>query len=136
MRVMMIALALAGGCTTSAGEVPLIGTTWYLVELNGAGTIPMTGEGRPHLIFEDESRLSGSGGCNRFSGPYVMDGARIRRAGPFISTEMACAQRELNAQEVAFLNALGLVVHYEIAGRTLSLFSAGGRVVAKFEAAA
>ena len=49
-----------------------------------------------------QGKVSGNGGCNRFSGTYTQDGARIT-FGPLMSTKMAC--ENLNA-EIEFFGQL------------------------------
>ena len=130
MRLPSITLLLLSACMT-AGGVPLAGTEWDLVELNGQPSIRVSGERRPHIRFEDESRLSGSGGCNRFSGPYERSGSQLRVTGPVISTKMACADRSLNAQETAFLGSLDRVATYTVSGRTLTFYAQDGTEIAE-----
>ena len=75
-------------------------------------------------------RLSGSGGCNRITGSYQLDGDRLT-FGPIASTRMACP--EAMDQEQAFLKALAAVRSYRIPGGTLELLD-GSNVVARLRA--
>lgn len=68
----------------------LAGSSWTFVSIGGT---PVTA-GRPTSLIFDGNRLSGSAGCNRFSGGYALDGATLR-AGPLMATEMACPGMEL-----------------------------------------
>jgi heat shock protein HslJ len=121
---------------------PLRNTYWKLVRLDGApveapvqapvDVVPRQHE--PHLVFAlDEMRVSGSGGCNRVTGPIEIDGdmLHLRRLA---STRMACAVGM--EQELRFLRALGTVERYAIRGTRLELFDAAGTIVAAFEAVA
>ena len=74
-------------------------------------------------------RVTGSGGCNRFSGSYQSD-QRSLRFGPLASTRMACLDMDT---ETAFLRALERTRHYRIRGRTLDLLDAGGGLAARLE---
>ena len=48
--------------------------------------------------------VSGSSGCNTFTGSYTLDGINVT-IGPLASTMMACEQPVMD-QEAAFLKAL------------------------------
>ncbi|NCC31381.1 MAG: META domain-containing protein [Chloroflexia bacterium] len=95
----------------------LAGTSWVLTELNGAAPLseatPISAE------FDDEGRVAGSAGCNRyFAGYSVFEGAlSITQAG---STMMACEDAIL-AQEISFLDQLSRAVSYVIEGETLTI---------------
>lgn len=83
--------------------------------------MPNTGMRAAYLQFApDSGRVTGSGGCNRISGPFTRDGDRLQ-LGPIVSTRMACADGRLNQQEVEFLSALESTNRYAIAGDTLTL---------------
>jgi heat shock protein HslJ len=78
------------------------GTSWTVVSINGAPTAP---NARPTMVFEFDGSLSGSGGCNQYSGSFRTDGDRIT-VRDLSSTMMAC-EAPLMAQEQGFLAALG-----------------------------
>lgn len=105
-------------------------TYWKLTSL---GDAPLTASGpprEPHLILHpDDHRASGSGGCNRFTGSYELDG-RALTFGPIASTMMACA--EGMDTEAAFFAALRRVRAWRIA-TGLELLDADGVVVARFD---
>lgn len=73
-----------GSATT---QVPLPGTHWLLDvgALGGAGSEDVTSD----LAFGEDGRVSGSDGCNRFTGPYEAEGSSLR-LGPLASTRKAC----------------------------------------------
>lgn len=86
---------------------------------DGPGTTIVTGDwrvltiaGRPPVRGTEVSvnfrgaRVSGSTGCNSFSGPYRFDRGQVT-AGPLITTKRACIGRAGNAQEQAVLRILG-----------------------------
>ena len=74
----------------------LAGTSWTFVSIGG---VRVAGDRPASLEFED-NRLSGSAGCNRFSGSYAIDG-RTLTAGPLMATKMACPGSGMT-QESAF----------------------------------
>lgn len=71
-------------------------TSWTFVSIGGTPVAP----DRPTSLQFDGARLSGSAGCNRFSGGYsVADGTLT--AGPLMATKMACPGAGM-VQESAF----------------------------------
>jgi heat shock protein HslJ/uncharacterized membrane protein len=74
------------GC--GGGMLPpatLASTGWAIVDIDGTQVGGETYE----LQFDEQGRLSGRAGCNRFSGPYTQRG-RTLTPGAIIATRMAC----------------------------------------------
>ena len=114
-------LAVMAGCTAARLE----DTHWRLIIL---GDAPLTG---PTMILDaKERRVSGSGGCNRLTGSYELDGDRLT-FGAIASTRMACPQGMDTEQ--AFHEAMGRVSGWRIEGQHLELFDAADVRVARFE---
>jgi heat shock protein HslJ len=88
----------------------------------------------PHLIFaSDQMRVSGSGGCNRVTGRFELDGDKLRLR-QMAGTMMTCpAGLE---QEQRFLQSMENVEGYRIRGSHLETLDAAGAVIARFEAVA
>ena len=80
----------------------LAGATWRLDDLAGRGVIDNS-----HVTIEflPDGNVTGSGGCNRYSGSATLKGPQITFT-PLASTMMACAP-ELMDQEMRFYAALG-----------------------------
>ena len=111
---------LPRGAATEQAAVPLAQTYWRLTEIDGM-PMPPTPAGRPeaHLVvLPDEGRITGTGGCNRFIGPYEMVGSDLR-VGPIDSGLQLCFDSGL--AEGLYLEALRAVEHYRIEGRQLLL---------------
>jgi heat shock protein HslJ len=129
----LIAMA-ATACATTRGsdaQQQLAGKDWRLIELSGRAAVPSELSRRPSLRFAiDSGRVSGSGGCNRMSGPVTIDGDRIQ-FGALAATKMACADNALNRQEMEFFQALDDADRFAVSGDTLSLLN-GAVVVARF----
>jgi copper homeostasis protein (lipoprotein) len=88
----------------------------------------------PHLIFaSSEPRLSGSGGCNRVTGSFGVDGDKLRLRG-MGGTMMACPTGM--AQEQRILRSFEKVERYRIRGSHLEMLDAARVVIARFEAVA
>ena len=77
------------------------------------------------IAFGDDGTVTGSSGCNTFSGTYSADGAIIE-IGPLASTQKMCVAEEVMEQEAQFLAALGNASMYEIRGDRLQLRNADG----------
>ncbi len=75
----------------------------------------------PTLVVEG-AKVSGMGGCNRYSGPVTVDGNSVR-FGPLVSTRMACEQL---AVEQSFFDALEGVRTFAAEGERLKLIGEDG----------
>jgi heat shock protein HslJ len=89
-------------------------------------------EAAPSASFED-GRVAGSTGCNRYTGPYTLDGASIE-LGPLAVTLMACLPPR-DAVERAFVAALERVAGWRVDGGELSLLDDDGVELLRFAAA-
>jgi heat shock protein HslJ len=133
-----LAAAVAGCVATPPGRDPapparaLENTYWKLVALHGEPSAPPDRQPEAHLILQPaQQRVVGSGGCNRLTGSYTLDGERLG-LGRTAATRMACAQGM--AQEQRFLDTLGTVAAWRVRGQRLDLLDAQRRVVAEFVA--
>ncbi|MGK7962629.1 META domain-containing protein [Crocosphaera sp.] len=79
---------------------PLIGTEWQL--MSWTENQPLTQENST-LMFEKD-RLSGSGGCNRYTAGYGIQ-ENAMKVGLIAATRRACPEDIMN-QEMLFLSAL------------------------------
>lgn len=105
----------------------LAGTGWVLTELAGK---PFTSsEQHPTTVIFDAvgDRVSGSGGCNRYTGPYKQDGEKLS-FGALASTKMMCANI---AGEDQFFAMLAKVASFAREGDWLTLYDAHGGALAK-----
>ncbi|MGX7951752.1 META domain-containing protein [Tsuneonella sp. HG249] len=101
-------LALAA-CVTAPAASPLTGGEWRVVQVGGAGVVANS---RAALAFGPDGRLSGNASCNRLTGSYTRDGARLT-IGQTALTRMACPPAEMR-QEARVVEVLEDVTHYEI----------------------
>lgn len=116
----------------AVGVAPtLAGTSWILSSLEGELPLDDT---TVTLQFGKDGTVSGSDGCNRFSGSYTQDGTTLIIAQPLVSTMMACPD-PIMAQATAYQAALGRVTGFAASARQLVLF-ADGEIVATFVAEA
>ncbi len=106
---------------------------WKLIELNGKEIT--TAEHQPKEAFfilnTENNRVNGSGGCNSFSGMYILSNGNSIQFSPLASTMMACLKMETESE---MFKAMETVDNYSIKGDTLSLHKAGMAPLAKFVA--
>ncbi|MBY4637770.1 META domain-containing protein [Sphingopyxis sp. XHP0097] len=100
----------------------LAGTSWTFVSINGVAVAA----DRPTSLAFEADRLSGSAGCNRFSGSWSREGAMLT-AGPLMATKMACPGAGTE-QENAFFALMRAPVRIEFpSDGTLVLTGPDGR---------
>ncbi len=113
-----------------SGKPPVIAGSlegeWQIADLNGGGPVVQS-----RLMFDPgdqgTSRLSGTAGCNRFTGNWKQDGTTLK-LGPMAATRMACPppameieQRVLEAANSVTYTADGAAILATPDGRKLTL---------------
>ena len=112
-------LVLVGACDVGAaatpapspaGDVPsaLARTAWIVKSVNGRAPVP----GAVPTIMFDDTRVTGTGGCNQLAGRYAYAAA----TGSFATAEvgmtaMGCLQAGVTEFETAFVQTLGAANH-------------------------
>ncbi|MEX1125790.1 MAG: META domain-containing protein [Acidimicrobiia bacterium] len=93
----------------------LRGVNWRLIGiLDGAGTFSQVlGDVVITAFFDQEDRVSGSSGCNRYTGPAIRDGVGIS-VGVVAGTRMMCCDSQVMAQESRYLGLLAQVAAYRL----------------------
>lgn len=127
--LLFIFLIGAVSCKTTqkASEAVLATTTWEMSMLNGETPNPADFKRRlPTASFSADSKISGSGGCNGYSGTYT-----IREDGSFktdkvISTKMYCEDAK---GENNFFRALGKADKIKAEKNKITLLSEGKEVL-------
>ncbi|APZ99392.1 META domain-containing protein [Sphingopyxis sp. QXT-31] len=100
----------------------LAGTNWSFVSIGGVAVA----KDRPTSLVFEAGRLSGSAGCNRFSGSYERADGMLT-AGPLMATKMACPGAGMT-QENAFFELMRGPVSLDFpSDGTLILTGAEGR---------
>ncbi|MFC1702394.1 META domain-containing protein [Pseudomonadota bacterium] len=115
-------------------EVALISPQWKATGINnGKGGVQSLLAGTTvTAIFGEDRKVSGSSGCNKFSGTYERDGNSIK-IGPLAGTRMMCAEPGgIMQQETQFLKALENASTFVVEGKTLELRDAKGALQVKF----
>ena len=125
----LFALFALVACAAGRRPAPaaFVDNEWRLAELNGNPALTTEGRRRAYLRFaRDSARVSGSTGCNRFTGTFTRAGQTLRFGPTMATTRMACVELQINQQERAFLAALQATQRYEVTGDTLTLSGASG----------
>ncbi|MFD3189059.1 META domain-containing protein [Sedimentitalea sp. HM32M-2] len=132
MLVQVGADAHADGDTAGISGAPLdtrlTGGVWRISEIDGQD-VPE--DAAMTLQFQPQGTLSGSGGCNRFSGRYVLSGSMLQ-FGPLATTQMACAPQIAHREQTLFaiLDA-GVTVQITDDGTLVLHGDKGQRLVAR-----
>ncbi|MEN8240031.1 MAG: META domain-containing protein [Actinomycetota bacterium] len=108
-----------------AADTNLSGSSWDVIAVNNqtGGVQSVVIDSGPTLLFDDETGVSGSTGCNNFFGIYLTDGDTIEFSG-LGATEMYC--EDTADQEAWMMAALTDAATYSINSQTLELFDADG----------
>jgi heat shock protein HslJ len=101
----------------------LEGTQWQMTSLNSQQAI-----GDVWLSFANDGTLGGFAGCNRFTGGYDARGDALT-VGALVSTEVACLDEAITAQEDAFLAALASAFAYSKQGEELIISTPQGGII-------
>ncbi|AWW31444.1 META domain-containing protein [Echinicola strongylocentroti] len=101
----------------------LTGNNWVLSSLMGGG-LDMFSGGLPSLGFTDDGKLSGSTGCNSFSGGYELNGTDIN-LNPGAMTKKACPGNGENQ----FIDALKNVSNFKVGKDKLTLLDGASELM-------
>ena len=107
--LLVSACAAGGSSETGGGAVDeLGGTAWLAEDIQGGGVLDRL---RTTLSFLGDGRVSGTGGCNRYSGPVEVKGSSIH-FGSLAATMMACSPAVMQ-QEERFFTALAAATQWK-----------------------
>ncbi|WP_417763339.1 META domain-containing protein [Shewanella sp.] len=110
--LLLATIATLAGCANQQPSVdapPALSGIWRVEDVNQRGLIDNS---KVTMQFDASGRISGSAGCNQYSGTYSSRSGKFSVAG-VVSTRRACVP-SLGTQEQDFLAALNVVSHYEI----------------------
>ena len=110
--------------------------------LTGAWTMTSYNNGKQAVVsarigtkvtanFGADGRVSGSAGCNDYSGSYQANGAEIS-IGQVMATQKMCIDPDIMSQEQLFLRAIQAGTTIELRGDTLGLRDAKGATQVTF----
>jgi copper homeostasis protein (lipoprotein) len=121
-------------CGARFSSAPLETTDWKLTRLGDKPVTVAAKQREPHFVLDNKTkRITGSAGCNRFTGSYQRNGDRLI-FGKMAMTFMACPEGMEIERE--FMAALEEVKSWKIFGEHLELFDGNGGFLARFEARA
>jgi putative lipoprotein len=124
--VIMLMVVVGPGCATGRHDATSPQGQWLAEDIGGRGVIdnpPTT------LDIAADGVVSGSGGCNRYSGKAEIDGSAIA-IGPVAATKMACLHAPMD-QETRFFDALDRARSWKIESDVLLLLDAQGNVLVR-----
>lgn len=113
--------------TYTAGITDLAGTTWQATGINNGAEAVVSDDTTSGVTisFGDDGTVSGSGGCNTFTGSYsTTDDGQIE-FGAIASTLMACDDALMKTEQ-QFFAALDQAATFTVEGTTLNLRDADG----------
>ena len=98
---------LAGTAHAQGAGAGIVGTAWLVEDIAGRGVIDSA---QTTLSFDTAGRVSGSGGCNRFTGAATLAGEALT-VGLLAATRLACVPALMD-QEQKFFKAIEAVRSY------------------------
>ena len=132
--VLALGAALSACSSGISLDEPIEGPLWRLVQLGDERVNPGPDGARdPHVQFDQQGRVSGSGGCNRMTGGFTRSGVQLRLS-QLGATRMACADATRTATETTFFQALQTTASYRLAGPgQMVLLDSAGRTLARLQ---
>ncbi|HKE96581.1 MAG TPA: META domain-containing protein [Povalibacter sp.] len=121
----------ASDTASTAASAGIEDIEWHLTRLGSAPAVVGDPQNPPRLTLQSSDKLvTGSGGCNRMTGPYTLDGNKLT-FGQIAGTMMMCiAGME---QEHEFHLALAKVTSWRMNGAALELLDADNTPVVTLE---
>jgi heat shock protein HslJ len=141
IALVTIGLAVAAAACTGAGASPsptggtggtLIGPAWILASYVKAGVSTAVPPGITADAVFKTAVVSGSSGCNAYTGPYTAQGSTIK-AGPFAATQMACPGPSGDVEQ-AFIAGMANAATYTATADSLTLYDPSGAATLVFKA--
>jgi heat shock protein HslJ len=108
------------------------GVSWRLTKLPSGGALADVPQGVVADARFAGGRVTGSGGCNSFTGPAMVSGASIQ-VGPLASTEMACEGAAGDVEQVYLANLIA-TTSFTATTDTLTMFDASGTEILVYAA--
>ena len=115
-----------GSTSTEPAGSALDGTQWSLQSSGAFDT-----EGVAVTLEFADGRVSGTGGCNNYGGPYRVQGSNLTIGPDLVSTKIACPP-PADGVEQRYLAVLPTVKQYEVQGDELQLTDADGKTLLEF----
>ena len=124
---LLLAVFCLGAKGAAADEPSMPLGSWSVQEIDGSSiTVDAT------FDLAEDGTLSGSAGCNRYSGHATVEGERLE-IGKLASTRMMCEEEAMHVEQ-RFFAALEKVAAWADASGDLNLLGAQGEVLVKLAA--
>ncbi|HSS98621.1 MAG TPA: META domain-containing protein [Terriglobales bacterium] len=117
LAILAVLALVLSACASSSSS--LVSTQWTLTSLNGGDV--SSASASITIQFDLNGQVGGSAGCNSYGGSYSANADGGITFSQIVSTLMACMDETVMNNEMAFLQALNGVNHYEISGEVLRL---------------
>ncbi|WP_280542280.1 META domain-containing protein [Chromohalobacter sp. 11-W] len=134
----LLAVIVMAGCAmqkepaSARPDESLVNTYWKLTSLDNAPVTVVPNQREPHFVLHaDPARVMGSTGCNRMTGNYRVEEAKLLFSA-LATTRMACKQGAQTEQR--FLDVLNATDEWRVEGEHLTLLGAQHQVLARFKA--
>jgi putative lipoprotein len=111
--------------SANTSSVTLVGSAWTVEDINGGGIIDNS---NVTISFTQDGKISGSGGCNFYSGNYEASDKILNVVGGVALTQKACAPA-LMKQDQKLLTVLQQAQSYSINNDSLTIVSKNGRTI-------
>lgn len=121
--------------TFAVQDMSLAGTSWTVTGYNDGkqAVVSVITGSELNAKFSEDGRVSGSAGCNNFTGSYTVEGDNSVKIGPLASTRKWCPTPEgLMEQERQFLAALASAATYRVDGNRMEMRTARDALAATF----
>jgi len=114
--------------TYAAQSQEITGTSWTVTSYNNGrqAVVGVLENTALTIEFGENGRVTGSAGCNRFTGTYAVSGADVTISGVAATRKMCATPETIMEQEAAFLKALTMGTRARIDGARLELRNADG----------
>ncbi len=106
----------------------ITGTSWDVTTYNNGrqAVVGVLADTTLSLEFGDNGRVTGSAGCNSFTGTYAVSGADVTISDVAATRKMCVTPEKIMEQEGAFLKALTMGTRARIDGSRLELRNTDG----------
>ncbi|PKH07960.1 YbaY family lipoprotein [Moritella sp. Urea-trap-13] len=114
------------------GLASLVDTQWHLSMLGTQAITADVTQQQPYLVFtQDDNKVIGFAGCNRFNGRYDVLTSNVNLTQLLTTKKMCFQQMNLETQ---FLTALSATDNYKVIDNILTLYSNVGIALGQFTA--
>ncbi len=101
--------------------------SWTATSIDGQATVAGS---EPTISFGSDGRITGSTGCNTYSGTFILSGGNVTMS-QLAMTQKACTDEAVSAQESAFNTALTGATSWSIGSDGNLTLKGAGDIVAK-----